>query len=221
MKIQSRSGFTLIEMLTVMLIIAVLAGLILSINRSVQYKAAKSRAEAEIAALSAASENYKADNGTYPRDGAPDLSTDLLDPRKNLVPSESIYLKASLYLYKALSGDADANSLVDTDAKSYYEFKPDVLSATKINGKIERKPGSVKYIQDPWGNCYGYSTANAKQEEDFQNELRKDAAAKRPTTSKGFNPGFDLWSSGGATSGSGTTSGSTLDSVVNKWVKNW
>ena len=60
------SGFTIIELLIVITIIIILAALILGTVGYVQKKAARSRAEAEIAALSAACENYKADNGVYP-----------------------------------------------------------------------------------------------------------------------------------------------------------
>ncbi|MEI6070147.1 MAG: type II secretion system protein GspG [Verrucomicrobiae bacterium] len=60
------SGFTLIELLVVIAIIAILAALILSTAGYVQKKGATSRAETEIAALSAALESYKADMGDYP-----------------------------------------------------------------------------------------------------------------------------------------------------------
>src|SRR5205085_2122538 len=63
-----RRAFTLIELLVVISIIVILAGLILSTVGYVQKKGARSRAEAEIAAISAALESYKADNGIYPRD---------------------------------------------------------------------------------------------------------------------------------------------------------
>lgn len=59
-------AFTLIELLVVMAIIAILAGLVLSTAGFVQKKGATSRAEAEVAALSAALESYKADMGDYP-----------------------------------------------------------------------------------------------------------------------------------------------------------
>ena len=60
------SGFTLIELIVIVTIIVILAGLVLSTVGYVQKKAARSRAETEIAALSSACENYKADNGIYP-----------------------------------------------------------------------------------------------------------------------------------------------------------
>src|SRR5215211_63828 len=94
-------GFTLIEMLTVMLIIAILASLILGVNALVQSKAARARAEGEIHTISAGCENYKVDNGTYPRDTV----TDDLDPRDNGNPVSDKYRLASLFLYKQLSGD--------------------------------------------------------------------------------------------------------------------
>jgi general secretion pathway protein G len=62
----SSGGFTLIELLIVITIIAILASLVLAVAGSIQNKGARSRTEAEIAALSAALESYKADNGDYP-----------------------------------------------------------------------------------------------------------------------------------------------------------
>lgn len=59
-------GFTLVELLVVITIIAILAALVLSTAGGIQDKAARSRAQSEIAALSAALESYKADNGDYP-----------------------------------------------------------------------------------------------------------------------------------------------------------
>ena len=54
------------ELIIVIAIIAILAALILSTAGYVQKKGASSRAETEIAALTVALENYKADNGDYP-----------------------------------------------------------------------------------------------------------------------------------------------------------
>src|SRR5215470_16223621 len=62
------NAFTLIELVLVVGIITVLAGLVLSTVGYARKKAMRARAETEIAAMSAALENYKADNAVYPRD---------------------------------------------------------------------------------------------------------------------------------------------------------
>jgi type II secretory pathway pseudopilin PulG len=136
------AAFTVVEILVVMTIILVLAGLVLATSSYVHNKGARSRAEAEIAAMSAALENYKADNGIYPSDIS-------VDARSS--PDPTAYVAASLTLYKALSGDVDndVNRQADSGTKSYMTFKDNQLSPAT---------GSVAYIKDPFGNSYGYST---------------------------------------------------------------
>src|SRR5437016_6407577 len=98
-------AFTIIELLVVITIIIILGSLILSTVGYVQKKGARSRAEAEIAAMSAALESYKADNGIYPRDSA---STDQLDARVHFHADPKCddpqYFTASAYLFTQLSG---------------------------------------------------------------------------------------------------------------------
>jgi type II secretory pathway pseudopilin PulG len=170
-------AFTVIELLLVIAIIIILAGLILSTVGYVQKKGARARAEAEIAAISAALESYKADNGIYPRDAT---ATDTLDPAATI--NSANYASASLYLYKQLSGDTSANRQPAAGAKTYFAFKPNQLSPTD-------QTQSVTSIRDPFGNSYGYSTAKAAN----------------PNGTIGNNPTFDLWSTAGATSGTDQT----------------
>jgi len=204
-------AFTLIEMLTVMLVIAILAGLVLSVNGLVQTKAARARAEGEIKSLGLAAESYATDNGSYPRSD----ETDLLDPRDlsaSASPTSSVYQRTSRYLYIALSGDANANGRFDEgEGKSYASdlFKPSLLNAAKDGSGVVI---NVNFIKDPFDNSYGYSTAGAKDEEDFIEKLRREPRATRPANGRGFNPTFDLWSTGGSLSAS---------SGQAKWVKNW
>ena len=87
MKKTPSSAFTLIELLIVIAIISVLAGLVLGAASSVQKKGARSRAEAEIAAIGAALESYKADNGDYPINSSTANNTNLL---ASLMPPSSI-----------------------------------------------------------------------------------------------------------------------------------
>lgn len=93
-KATARRGFTLIELLIVMAIIAILASLVLAAAGSIQKKGARSRAESEIAAVAAALESYKADNGDYPSNNA----SGSLALVTNLMPSDG--------------------------GKVYFEFKP-------------------------------------------------------------------------------------------------
>jgi general secretion pathway protein G len=62
-----RAGFTLIELLVVIVIIMILVGIVIGAAKYARTKAARSRAQAEIAAMENALESYKSDNGVYPR----------------------------------------------------------------------------------------------------------------------------------------------------------
>src|SRR5207245_8436301 len=72
------NAFTLIELIVVVGVIIILTGLVLSTVGYARKKGARARAETEIAAMSAACESYRADNGIYPRDAT---TTDALDAR--------------------------------------------------------------------------------------------------------------------------------------------
>jgi prepilin-type N-terminal cleavage/methylation domain-containing protein len=141
------TGFTLIELIVVTTVIVILTGLVLSTVGYVQKKGARARAETEIAAMSAACESYKADNGVYPRS---ETTTDALDATAAI--NITNYQAASQYLYGELAGDADFNGVPDPNHKSYMQFKPNMLG-TDNNNKV--------YPRDPFGNSYGYSTRMA------------------------------------------------------------
>jgi type II secretory pathway pseudopilin PulG len=181
------NAFTLIELVLVVGIITVLAGLVLSTAGYARKKGARARAETEIAAMSAALESYKADNGIYPR-GA---NSDILNARASGNPSQ--YQSASLDLYNALFG-AMGGSRTPT-SKSYFVFKPNMLFPAD-------QALNVLYIQDPFGNSYGYSTIQAATQ----------------NTTLGYNPTFDLWSSAGLTT---DPSGPPPDTITPQWIKNW
>src|SRR5437867_827105 len=184
-------AFTLIELIVVITVIVILTGLVLSTVGYVRKKGARARAETEIAALSAACESYKADNGVYPSNS----DTNTLDARTNGNPSSPSYNLTSLALYNLLFGATNGSRTPDPGKRSYFVFKPNMLS-----------PGdqaqNVLFIQDPFGNSYGYSTIQAATGD----------------TTKGYNPTFDLWSTAGLTTNpppSGT------DTITPQWIKNW
>jgi len=61
------AAFSLIELLVVVAIIAVLAGLTLATLGYVNKKGAESRARSEVAAIASAIEDFKRDTGSYPK----------------------------------------------------------------------------------------------------------------------------------------------------------
>jgi type II secretory pathway pseudopilin PulG len=216
----ARGAFTLIELVLVVGIITVLGALVLSTVGYARKKGARARAETEIAAMSAACENYKADNGVYPRDPTVNTATDRLNAKTDgnpmpsptpVNPSGATYPPASLVLYRALSGDrnldrsvttADENFDIDGSPlgtplsqlpRSYFAFKPNMLSPVD-------QSQNVQYLRDPFSNAYGYSTAN------------------QYNSSTGYNPTFDVWSTAGLTTNPPSTG---TDTITPQWIKNW
>lgn len=186
------AGFTILELLVVITIIVILAGLILATTGYVEKKGARSRAESEIAALSAALESYKADNGIYPANS----NTNALKSASDANPND--YLTACQYLYGELTGDRDFDGNTDSGSKSYLQLKPSSL----LRSNMSIPPSSsnkVTAIRDPFGYSYGYST--------IANPIANPGGA----SGSGYNPTFDLWSTA-----NGTTTGD-----VPGWIKNW
>ena len=191
------NAFTLIELIVVVGVIIILTGLVLSTVGYARKKGARARAETEIAAMSAACEGYKADNGIYPRDTTNNTTDNLAaltasptpDPRPTSYDSnDSRYAATSFYLYAQLSGNPSGDRSTYTQ-RSYFQFKPSMLSPPGGTG-------TVTAIRDPFGNSYGYSTA------------------QQANSSYGFNPTFDLWSTAG-------TSNATDAAYERAWLKNW
>lgn len=113
-----RRGFTLIELLVVIAIIAILAALVLQTAGYVQRKGATSRAEAEIAALSAALESYKADMGDYPR-GTNQPGGSNLFLLTNLMPTN---LTSKVY-FEFNRGMTNASGIIDPFGTTYgYQY---------------------------------------------------------------------------------------------------
>jgi len=185
------AGFTLIELVVVVGLILILTGLVLSTVGYARKKAARARAETEIAAMSAALESYKADNGIYPASS----DTNSLNAQTSLDPTA--YQAASLYLYNALFGATAGSRTPNTGARSYFVFKPSMLFPADQNQ-------TVLYIQDPFGNSYGYSTI--------------DNPIANPSPTPGYNPTFDLWSTAGVAASPTPAPPATQQ---NLWIKNW
>lgn len=132
-------SFTLIELMVVVSVVAILAGLVLGGAGAVRQRAARGQAKAEIAAIEAGLARYQMDFGGYPT------------PTSNVSTNGSVYpLTPSSYtsvggvLFTALWG---ASSYTNTAGagKQYLNVRPSMVNISGVN-----------YFIDPWGYAYGY-----------------------------------------------------------------
>jgi len=137
----SRGGFTLVELLTVIAIILLLASLVIGGMLLSKEKQRQEKAKVQVHLLSNALEQYKADNGSYP-----DSTSGTGENASNI-------------LYKALYYDGEQ----DKTKKIYLaDLNPDGNKQGWIEGK-----GANAKIVDPWKHEYLYRTGSAAANPDF------------------------------------------------------
>jgi len=135
--LREQSAFTLIELLAVITIIGILAGLTLGAAGAVRRHGASSTAKAEVAALQAACDRFYADNNSYPSNSA-------VNPSSSFAPTA--YTGAGQALFTNLLGSVTLS--VAPTTKRYFEPKPAMVYTN----------GSPNYLIDPWGSAYGYNS---------------------------------------------------------------
>ncbi len=135
-------GFTLVEVLTVMTLIVVLAGLTLGVTRYAGNAGKTNRARVEMKALELALEKFKVDNGFYPvgADGEEGSS----DAWVNIQDAQIRSGANSLY-----------TNLVEVpeNKRPYLELK-----RSQYRGSNE-----FGVVVDPWGNPYGYTCGRSEE----------------------------------------------------------
>jgi prepilin-type N-terminal cleavage/methylation domain-containing protein len=130
--LRTMPAFTLIELLAVITVIGILAGLTLGAAGAVRRHGATSTAKAEVAALQAACDRYYADNNTYPLGTA--------SPTTVTAPA------GATNLFTNLLGSATLTAA--PNSKRYFEPKPAMVFTNT----------SPNYFIDPWGYAYGYNS---------------------------------------------------------------
>lgn len=126
----------MVELMGVMVVIGILAGITLGGAGAVRRHAAASQTKTEIAALEAACTRFQADNGFFP-------SNVTADPTTKFNPSD--YQTAGRVLFTNLFG-TNLFSAGPT-GKRYFEPKPSMVSSTT---------SANPFFVDPWGYAYGY-----------------------------------------------------------------
>ncbi len=144
-------GFTLIEMLTVITIIVILAGLVIAGTGFVKEKQKQSKAKIQVDLLSNGCEDFKSDNGYYPG-----INDNTAGDGKNM----------SKELYSDLYWDSDRDGSgpkSDSDQKIYIsDLDPENNKQGWSDGK-----GQSARILDPWGNEYRYRKGSGANNPDF------------------------------------------------------
>jgi len=138
-KNSSHEAFTLIELLAVITIIGILAGLTLGAAGAVRRHGATSTAKAEVAALQAACDRYFADNNLYPSNAS-------IDPSSSSSLKPTTYTNAGQTLFTNLVGSTNLSTA--PTSKRYFEPKPAMVYTNS----------SPNYFIDPWGYAYGYNS---------------------------------------------------------------
>jgi type II secretory pathway pseudopilin PulG len=135
---QSKSvlAFTLVELLGVIVVIGILAGITLGGAGAVRRQAAVGQAKAEIAALEAACARFQTELGFYPANTA-------ANPTTAFNPTN--YQGAGSALFTNLFGANQFNRAAGT--KRYFEPKASMVSSTNTDNP---------WFIDPWGYAYGY-----------------------------------------------------------------
>jgi prepilin-type N-terminal cleavage/methylation domain-containing protein len=195
------ASFTLVELLTVMAIISILAALVISTGWGVYQKSMRSRALNEIQGMTTALDGYKADNGNYPpSDGVLTTATPYTLSDGSVAGGE--YQTNSQLLYQALSGQTN---FLDTPVnKSYMTFK--LIQLGNNSAPVGTSGAGSTYIADPWGKSYGYSTGTPPG----------GATTNNPYAGAGQ---FDLWSTGNVTAAQ--VAAPTTSYLTNAWIGNW
>lgn len=182
MKTTQRNGkaaFTLIELMAVITIIVILAGLVVGGLGFVTERQAKEKARVQIALLSKALEEYKLDTGSYPATGNSGTNSAAL--------YQALFFEGYDYAQRN-SPDTWVKTVGSntTFPKSTKIYLPDLDPTSTKQGWVTpvippAKPPGTSTILDPWGKEYSYRSA-------------LDASGKANSATQ--NPDFDLWSFG-------------------------
>lgn len=130
---RSRKAFTIIELLTVIAVVAILMAIAFGIYRSVNERGQMTRAEAEIAALAQALEQYRNHYGDYP-----------------WIPGTTEEQRSER-LYEALNGERGPTGMrLNPKGRVFIERERFRLA------NPNEPDASGNYLMDPWNNRYQY-----------------------------------------------------------------
>lgn len=168
-QVRSRAGFTLLELLIVITIIAILASIVLAVFGSVQNRARKVQAVNDMRSTNTAMISYYTDYQHYPLNSVQllavangDGDTIYGDPGPN--PGQNpLYTSADLFnILRAVADNKNNQNNICNPNQTVYWSGAFAKSPTKPREGITTQdvtlPNGNKILKgslvDPWGNCY-------------------------------------------------------------------
>ncbi len=176
-------GFTLVELLVVITIIALLAGLLLPAVLNAIKKAEMTKAKGEVSALANAVDAYYHEYSKYP--GQTAATADYL---YNSTPQDYIFLVATLRGTNITTWSTSGNQAGLSNPKQIAFLSVDERSIA-TNGTYQYQ------FVDPWGVPY-----NVIADWNFDNKI--DNPAKQADGMNVYNKGVAVWSAGPSTNNS-------------------
>ncbi|MFH1023472.1 MAG: prepilin-type N-terminal cleavage/methylation domain-containing protein [Planctomycetota bacterium] len=172
MRLTKSNGFTIVELIVVIAIITILAGMLFPALRMARQRGKIARARTDIANLEMGLAAYQEDNGSYPWDGgtpaAGGVTADPFDSEVKVNVSNKV-------LAAFMRGDISSppDNRVDPGFLNapYMDFKPEQLLLD----------GGFYLFIDPWGKAYGYDENRSEAAGSWQGKRRMT---------------FDIWSAG-------------------------
>ena len=190
--IRRQSGFTLVELLVVITIIAVLAGAGFAAASAAIQKAKKVTALATATALESAVSNFYTEYGSMPKNISADTQID--------TSSDTAFLNVLL-------GSETVSPILNTRAVKFLSVKEGKRKGTGgINGLVYDSAGTtVNGLFDPWGGPF-YVLLDGNYDEKLAAKTAKDPAASNLNGRRAV-----VWSNGA--DGIDVTEGTMADDV--------
>lgn len=164
-------GFSLIELMVVVAIMVVLAGLLIGSLPGIQSRINRGKVEAFMAELESGLSRYQIDNGAYPQNVP---SGDSLQAR------DTSGIEGAKVLYKHLSGDWELEGSIDFDKnEKIYVSKLDYETNKTAKDPRTVSLGGSFMVVDSYGSPFRYLA-----------QPPNISVAERLT----FNPTYDIWS---------------------------
>jgi prepilin-type N-terminal cleavage/methylation domain-containing protein len=208
------AGFTVMELMVVVAIMALLATMTLMGFRYAQNTSMRNRTTAFLRAISSSLENYHTEFGEYPRPKRPQETGEF---GKKMYP-----IGGALMLYQALSGDGDneidiaAGTLGASDGKVEGQNEINHVMMKEMPVEMRKRDTVGWFVADGFGHPFQYEVPSAS------NKVRYGQASNRSETQT-INTTYDLWSFGEDdmhTTGTGLEAKKN-DMISAKWIKNW